>query len=183
MPHTITQLLHEWSDGNEQALERLLPLVYNQLHALAARQLNNEHHVTLQPTELVNEAFLRLSGNHSQVFRNRMHFYGAAAELMRRVLIDLARRRGASKRGSTMMRVELNEDSLVTGHELDVEGLDRALEKLAKLDARQAEVVKLRFFGGLSIPQVAECLHISEATVKRDWLVAKAWLMREMSRK
>lgn len=183
MPHTITRLLQAWSHGNEHALEQLLPLVYDQLHALAARQLNNEQHVTLQPTELVHEAFLRMNRTHSQVFRDRVHFYGAAAELMRRVLIDLARKRAAGKRGSMMVRVELNEDSLVTGKELDVEELDRAIEKLGKLDARQAEVVKLRFFGGLSNPQVAECLDISEATVKRDWMVAKAWLMREMAGK
>jgi len=180
MSVTITQLLHQWNEGNEQALEHLLPLIYDQLRAIAFRQLDHEQHVTLQPTELVHETFLRLTETHSQVFRDRVHFYGAVAELMRRILIDLARRRATAKRGATFVRVELQENS-AAAPEVDFEALDQALDRLQELDVRQANVVKLRFFGGLNNLEVADALQVSEATVKRDWAVAKAWLLREIS--
>ncbi len=182
MSTPITQLLQEWNSGNEQAFERLIPLVYDRLRAIAIRQLNQESDVTLQPTELVHEACLKLLENNSRSFRDRIHFYGACAEAMRRILIDLSRRRGTAKRGATLVRVALCETHLRQETTIDVEALDQALNKLAKLDPRQARIVHLRFFGGLSNPEVANLMQISESTVKRDWAVAKAWLMRECGR-
>lgn len=179
MSSTITQLLQEWKQGNEQALDRLIPLVYDQLRLIAIRQLNNEADITLQPTELVHEAFLRIMNSNAQSFRDRVHFYGAISELMKRILIDLSRRRAAAKRGATLLRVELHDNHLAHETGIDAEALDRAMRKLGALDPRQAQIVNLRFFGGLSNPEVAELMQISESTVKRDWAVAKAWLMRE----
>ncbi|MBS1828351.1 MAG: RNA polymerase subunit sigma-70 [Acidobacteria bacterium] len=137
--------------------------------------------MSLQPTELLNEMFLRLSETETPNFRNRAHFYGAMAELMRRILIDLARRRGAMKRGSAAVRVALREDQSIGEMDLDVEALDHALAKLAGIDSRLAEIVNLRFYVGLNSAQAAEVLGVSEATVKRDWSIAKTWLLREMS--
>ncbi|MFN7936421.1 MAG: ECF-type sigma factor [Bryobacteraceae bacterium] len=181
MASTITELLRQWNDGDEAAFVSLLPLVYDQLHQIASRQLNNEQHVSLQPTELLNEMFVRLSETETPNFRNRAHFYGAMAELMRRILIDLARKRSALKRGSSAVRVALREDQRIGELDLDVEALDQAMDKLAAMDARLAEVVNLRFYVGLNSGQAADVLGVSEATVKRDWAIAKTWLLREMS--
>lgn len=183
MASTITELLRQWNEGDEAAFASLLPLVYDQLHQIAARQLNNEQRASLQPTELLNEMFLRLNETDTPNFRNRSHFYGAMAELMRRILIDLARKRAASKRGSSAVRVALREDQLIGEMDLDVEALDQAMDKLAAMDTRLAEVVNLRFYVGLNAAQAAEVLGVSEATVKRDWSIAKTWLLREMSGK
>lgn len=182
MTSTITRLLHEWNLGDPQALDRLVPYVYEHLRAIASRQMRNEHNITLQPTELVHEIFLRLSHTHSQQFRDRIHFYGAAAELMRRVLIDLARRRDSVRRGGALHRVELSEDLPANGLQLDFERLDEAITTLGQLDARQAEIVRLRFFCGLTNPQVAQLLKVSEATVKREWHHARAYLLRELAK-
>jgi len=181
MSSPITQLLKEWNLGNTQALDKLMPYVYDQLRLLALRQLNHESCITLQPTELVHETFLRLTENHSQQFRDRVHFYGASAELMRRILIDLSRRRSALKRGGTMLRIELHDDIAPAPSDFDFELVDQAIDRLAAIDPRQAQIVKLRFFGGLSTAEVAELLGVSEATVKRDWVHARAWLLRELS--
>lgn len=179
MPSEITQQLLEWSAGDAAALERLMPLVYGQLRIIALRQLRREADVTLQPTELVHEAFLRLQQSHSPTFRNRAHFYGAVAEAMRRILIDLSRRRGTAKRAVTLVRLEKPGSYPAQGAETDIETLDRAVRKLAGFDPLQAQIVHLRFYAGLSNTEVAEALGISESTVKREWAIAKAWLIRE----
>ena len=181
MPSPITQLLQEWNLGDTEALDKLMPYVYDRLRMLAWRQLSRESDITMQPTELVHEAFLRLTGNRSQQFRDSIHFYGAAAELMRRILIDLSRRRAALKRGGTLLRIDLHEDIPAATTEFDFEVLDRAIEKLGGLDARQAQIVKLRFFGGLTNGEVAGLLQISEATIKREWFHARCWLLQELS--
>ena len=181
MSSPITQLLQEWNLGDTQALDRLIPYVYDRLRTLALRQVHQEGCITLQPTELVHETFLRLTENQTQQFRDSIHFYGAAAELMRRILIDLSRRRSTLKRGGTLLRIELHDEIAPAPNEFDFESIDQAMEKLAALDPRQAQIVKLRFFGGLTNPEVADLLHISETTVKRDWVHARAWLLRELS--
>lgn len=179
MPSEITQHLLEWSNGDGQALERLMPLVYGQLRLIASRQLQREADATLQPTELVHEAFLRLQQSHSAAFRNRAHFYGAVAEAMRRILIDLSRRRNTAKRAVTLVRIENPGSYPAKETETVLETLDRAVRKLSELDPLQAQIVHLRFYAGLSNTEVAEALGISESTVKRGWAIAKAWLTRE----
>jgi RNA polymerase sigma-70 factor, ECF subfamily len=178
MPATITRLLHDWSGGDAAALEKLIALVYDQLHQIAARQIRNEQQLTIQPTELIHEAFVRLTGSR-QEFRDRLHFYGAAAGLMRRILIDLARKSGTVRRGAGTLHVELPQE-VAAEASIDFLVLDRALEKLEAFDPRQAQVVMLRFFGGLSYAEVAQLLDVSEPTAKRDWVVARAWLRREI---
>jgi len=181
MSSTITELLHRWDDTGPEALEALLPLVYDQLRALALRRMQAENgQVAMEPTELVHEVYLRLAARRHPAFKDRAHFYGVAASLMRQILVDLARRRNASKRGATVVHVELNEGAVAGKPGVDFEVLDRALERLSQQDPQQARVVELRFFGGLSIQETAAHLGISDATVKRDWVVAKAWLWREV---
>jgi RNA polymerase sigma factor (TIGR02999 family) len=162
MSSTITQLLQEWTSGDEQALERLVPLVYDHLRSIATRQLSQESDITIQATELVHEAFLRLQKNHEQEFHSRTHFYGAAAEAMRRILVDLARRKAAAKRGARPIRVGLRDGHSTVSLEMDLDLLERAMEKLRKLDARQAQVVHFRFYGGLSNGEIAELMQISD---------------------
>ncbi|HUQ94318.1 MAG TPA: ECF-type sigma factor [Bryobacteraceae bacterium] len=179
---TITQILQDWNNGDPAALERLTPIVYDQLRQMASKQLRREQNVTLQPTELVHEAYLRLTESKTPSFRDRVHFYGAAAELMRRVLVDQSRRRAAAKRGATLVRVEMKDGAAIVVRDFEFDALDAALRNLAEFDARQARIVELRFFGGLSIAATADALGVSLVTVKRDWLVAKAWLLRELSK-
>lgn len=182
MAATITRLLHEWNCGNGKALDVLVPLVYDHLHQMAARQLDNESRLTIQATELVHEVFLRIVEGDERSFENRVHFYKLMATVMRNVLIDLARRKNTSKRGSGPLRVELREWHAVAPEaDLDVEALDRAVAKLSSWDPRLAEIVNLRFYAGLSNPQVSEALGISIATVKREWSFARAWLQREIN--
>lgn len=179
----VTQLLVNWSKGDHGALERLTPLVYGELKRLAARYLRRERpDHTLQSTALVHEAFLRLVDQRSVEWQNRAHFFGVAAQLIRRILVDHARGRMAAKRGSNAVKLSL-EDVVETPRQrpLDLVALDDALEALAKLDPQQSRIVELRFFAGLSIEETAEVLHISPATVKRDWTAAKAWLYRDLS--
>jgi RNA polymerase sigma factor (TIGR02999 family) len=178
----ITQLLTEYGAGNREAVDRLLPLVYPELRRIAARYLRAERpEHTLQPTALVHEAYLKLVDQRDVTWQNRVHFYGVAAQLMRRLLVDYARAHGASKRGGDQVRVPL-EEALVVPQEqaLDLVRLDEALERLAELDAQQSRVVELRYFGGLSIEETAEVLGVSPATVKRNWAMAKAWLHHEL---
>ena len=178
----ITTVLRAWSQGDAGALDRLMPLVYGDLHRIAQRQLREERadHI-LQPTALIHEAYIRLLEHRHPNWESRLHFYGAVAELMRRVLVDLARKRDAQKRGSTMVRVDLAEaGDAVAEQEIDFEALDQALERLARLDRREARIVELRFFGGLSLDDTAKVLGLSRATVKREWALAKAWLLREL---
>ena len=177
----VTRMLREWSAGDASAADRLLPLVYAELRRIAAGYLRRERtgH-TLQPTALVNEAWLRL-GNQASPWQNRAHFLGVAAGAMRRVLVDHARRRQAQKRGGRELRVTLTDGMTAgAGNELDLVRLDEALERLAALDGRQARMVTMRFFAGLTVEETAAALGVSEKTVKRDWSAARAFLHREL---
>jgi RNA polymerase sigma factor (TIGR02999 family) len=180
----ITRLLEQWGGGDQQALEKLTPLVYAELHRLASRHLRRERpDHTLQSTALVNEAYLKLVGQHSIRWQNRAHFFGIAAQLIRRILVDYARTRLADKRGANAPKLSL-EDVLesAAARDLDLVALDDALDDLAKIDPRQSRVVELRFFAGLSVEETAEVMQMSPATVKREWTVAKAWLFRQIRR-
>ena len=183
-PSQITVLLEQWGQGDRQALEQLTPLVYSELHRLASQYLRRERpDHTLQSTALVNEAYLKLVGQHSMRWQNRAHFFGIAAQLIRRILVDYARSRYAEKRGSSAPKLSLEEiTESAAARDLDLIALDDALEDLAKIDARQSRVVELRFFAGLSVEETAEILQMSPATVKREWTAAKAWLFRQLRR-
>jgi len=179
----VSELLHAWGEGDTQARDDLLPLVYAELRAQAARYLRRERRDhTLQPTALVHEAYLRLIGQTRVSWQNRAHFFGLAAEMMRRILVDHARKYQAAKRPGAAMRVAWD-DRVSTTPPVDCELLllDQALTELAARDSRQAQVVELRYFGGLSEQEVAEVLTVSRATVTRDWNVARAWLFRRMT--
>ena len=181
-PGAVTELLRAWGDGDDGALEQLTPLVEAELRRLARGYMRRERRGhTLQTTALVNEAFLRLTDARRVRWQDRAHFLGISARLMRRVLVDHARSRGYRKRGGGAERVTLDE-GLVASPEpaVDVVALDRALEALAAVDARKSRVIELRFFGGLSVEETAEVLHVSPDTVKRDWRLAKLWLLREL---
>lgn len=181
-PEDVTQLLRAWNGGDEQALERLMPLVEAELRRLARAYMARERpgH-TLQTTALVNEAFMKLVGAQRLPWQDRAHFLGIAARLMRRVLVDHARSRGYRKRGGGAQQVPLDEALVVTpAPDLNLLALDRALEKLMAVDERKSRVIELRFFGGLSVEETAEVLHVSADTVKRDWRLAKLWLLREL---
>jgi RNA polymerase sigma factor (TIGR02999 family) len=180
-PGSVTELLVKWRGGDQEALQALLPLVYNELRRLARRRLQAERpHHTLQSTELVHEAYLRLAKSPPQEIENRLHFLAIASQLMREILVDYGRRRRASKRGGGC-KITLNEAIVsAPNNELDVLVLDEALTSLSQLDGQQAKVVELRFFGGLSIEESSQVLGISPATVKRDWATARAWLKREI---
>jgi RNA polymerase sigma factor (TIGR02999 family) len=178
----LTRLLVEWRTGNRDALDQLMPLVYRELQTLASRYLSRERagH-TLQATALVNEAYLKLIDQRNVQWQNRAHFLGIAARLMRRILIDHARRRGRAKRGSAATHITLVEGLAASEpRDIDAIALDDALVALEKLDPQQAQMVELRFFGGLTVDETAEVLGISEGTVKREWRVAKAWLYRHI---
>lgn len=182
-PHAVTQLLVDWGNGDRQALEKLTPLVYQELKRLAARYLRRERREhTLQSTALVHEAWLRLIDQNHVHWQNRAQFFGIAAEMIRRILIDHARNRQAAKRGDGAIKLSLD-DALATPdrRDFDLVALDDALDDLGKLDPRQGKLVELRFFAGLSIEESAEVMGVSPATVKREWAVAKAWLYRELS--
>jgi RNA polymerase sigma factor (TIGR02999 family) len=181
----VTQLLADWRQGNREALNALIPLVYDELRRVAHNHLNHERagH-TLQSTALVNEAYMRLMRQDLEI-NNRAHFFAVSSHLMRQILVDYARRHRASKRGDGAENLTLSEAaaSLPGKGNFDLLVLDDALNALAQMDPQQARVVELRFFGGLSIEETAQVVGISAATVKRDWTVAKAWLHRELSKK
>jgi len=182
-PHQVTRLLQEWNDGDESALEQLMPLVHDDLHCLAHQHLRREGpgHI-LQTSALINEAYLRLVDQPEIRWENRNHFFGIAARLMRRILVDDARKRNAAKRGGSLIQVPLDEaTSLADEQSANVEALDDALKILERTDARQGQIVELRFFGGLSIEETANVLQISPGTVMRDWTFARAWLRNEMT--
>ncbi len=183
-PSEVTQLLVKWGEGDADALDRLFPLVYGELRRQARRHLRRERvgH-TLQATALIHEAYVRLVDQRSVRWQNRAHFFAISAQLMRRILVDHSRGRHRAKRGGSAARVPLEDVLLVAAGQLDVDvlALDEALTRLAALEPRQAQVVELRFFGGLSIEETAAALGVSPATVKNDWNFAKAWLRREMS--
>ncbi|MFL6209566.1 MAG: sigma-70 family RNA polymerase sigma factor [Pyrinomonadaceae bacterium] len=183
--HEVTRLLVAWGDGDRAALDKLLPLVYAELRRLAHRYMNRERpHHTLQTSALVNEAYLRLVDQKDVRWQNRAHFFGIAAQMMRRILVDYARGRGYQKRGGDdALRVDVDEAMIVSAERAaEVVALDDALARLAEIDARKSQLVELRFFGGLSIEETAEVLQVSPGTVMRDWTLAKAWLRRELSR-
>ena len=179
--HDVTELLARWRDGDQQALERMLPLVYDELRRLARRHLQHEQKGhTLQSTALVHEAYLRMM-DQSAKWQNRAHFFGIAAQMMRRVLVDHARSRRAAKRGEGIRMETLDADlAAPETRGVDIEALDEALANLRKIDPRQEKIVELRFFAGLSIEDTAEVLQLSPATVKREWTTARAWLYREL---
>lgn len=182
-PSEVTGLLLQWSDGDRQALETLIPLVYDELYRLARIYMNREQagH-TLQITALVNEAYLRLANWKEARWKNRAHFFGVAAQLMRRILVDFARSRNYEKRGGGLQQVEFNEAlGLPIRRDADFVLLDDGLKSLAEIDLRKAHVVELRFFGGLSVEEIAEVLSVSPRTVMREWNLARAWLFRELS--
>ena len=182
-PPDVTALLGDWSRGNRSALNQLLPLVYAELRRVAARQLRTERaDHTLQPTALVHEVYIRLVDQRQVDWQDRAHFFGVSAQVMRRILVDHARRRGASKRGDGVRCVSIDEAKDVAGASaLPILALDRALDRLEKLDAELARIVELRAFGGLTIDEAADVLNVSPSTAKRDWRTAKAWLNRELS--
>ena len=181
-PEMVTQLLMEWTGGNRAALDRLMPLVYDELRRLAGGYFGRERRDhTLQPTALVNEAFLRLVDQKRIQWQGRAHFLAIAATLMRELLISHARKHRAAKRGSGGQRVTLlDSDVAVEARDVDLLDLDRALSALAAFDTRQARVVELRYFGGMTVEETATVLEVSPATVKLDWTFARAWLLREL---
>ena len=179
----ITDLLNRWGRGDGEAFKALLPLVYDELRRLAAHHLRQERRGhTLQPTALVHEAYLRLSGLREMQLHNRAHFYGAAARVMRRVLVDHARKHRALKRGGAEAALQLEESvEMPVDMNLDLEALDQALDALEAIAPEKAKVVELRYFGGLSVEETGEYLGISPATVKRYWAFARAWLFRRLN--
>ena len=181
--HQITQLLAEWSDGNQAALDELYPLVYNELHRLARRYMSRERKGhTLQTTALINEAYVRLVDQKNVHWANRSHFFAISAQIMRRILIDHARRHAYAKRGGGAQQVSLDDVAMVARDlSSDLVQLDEALKTLAKMDARRCHVVELRYFGGLSNEEIAGVLKVSENTVTRDWNLARAWLYQQLS--
>ncbi len=184
-PHEITRLLKDWSGGDSTALDRLIPLVYDQLHRMAHQHMRRERagHL-LQTSALMNEAYLRIVNQPDLKIENRNHFFGIAARLMRQILVDEARRRNSAKRGGDAIQVSLSEATDLAGEQAtDVLALDDALRILEGIDGRQSKIVELRFFGGLSIEETAEVLKVSPGTVMRDWTFARAWLGNELRAK
>ena len=177
----VSSLLRAWTDGDQHALEKLTPIVYEELHRLARYYMNGERSGhSLQTTALVNEAYLRLTDYKRMRWENRAHFFAVSAQLMRRILVDHARRHNL-KRGAGVQHVSLEDTAVVRERDDDLVALDEALQALSRFDCRKAEVVELRFFGGLSVDETAEVLKVSPITVMRDWNTAKAWLYRELS--
>ena len=180
--HDITQLLARWQDGDAAALEQLVPIVHEELRRVARRQMARERagH-TLEPTALVNEAYLRLVNLKQMQWQNRAHFFAMGARLMRRILVDFARSHGYQKRGGGAQQVSFTEAlGVAEGQPTDVVALNDALEALAEVDERASRVVELRFFGGLSVEETAEVLNVSRETIRRDWKFAKIWLLRQL---
>jgi RNA polymerase sigma-70 factor, ECF subfamily len=178
----ISALLRAWSDGDRNALEKMTPIVYEELHRLAHHYMRKERagH-SLQTTALVNEAYVRLVDYKRMLWQNRAHFFAVSSQLMRRILVERARRHNL-KRGGGIQHVSLDEASVVGGSRAaDLVALDDAMNSLARIDPRKVQVVEMRFFGGLSVEETAEVLRVSEVTVRRDWNIAKAWLYREVS--
>jgi len=184
MAQRVTELLLAWGEGDHAALEQLIPLVQAELRRIARRYMAGERRGhTLQPTALVNEVYLRLVDLERVRWQNRAHFLAVAARLMRRVLIDFARSRGYQKRGGDVERIAFDEALLVdVGRGHDLLALDEALDELARVDPRKSQIVVMRFFGGLSVEEVATVLNVSAATVTRDWKLAKSWLLRQLDR-
>jgi RNA polymerase sigma factor (TIGR02999 family) len=182
----VTRLLSDWSNGDQAALDQLLPLVYSELRRLASAYLRRERsNHTLQSTALVHEAFMRMVHQQDVQWKNRAHFFAIASQMIRRILVDYARSQHAEKRGSGAVKLALDEAMAVPqapATDVDLLGLNDALDRLAALDERQSRIVELRFFAGLSIEETAEVMSLSPASIKREWQTARAWLFREMTR-
>ena len=180
--HQITHLLLDWSNGDEFALEQLMPLVYEELRRMARRFMRRQpsgH--TFQTTELIHEAYLKIAKNDGRNWQNRAHFFGVAAKAMRQILVDYARSKNSQKRGGWQDRVTLtDETAVISNKSREIVALDDALKKLEEIDERRSRVVELKFFGGLKIEEIAEVLKISAETVNRDWSFARTWLLREL---
>ncbi|MEQ1606871.1 MAG: sigma-70 family RNA polymerase sigma factor [Pyrinomonadaceae bacterium] len=175
MTEDVTQLLHKWSDGDRQALDELMPIVYSELHRLAHNFLNKERSESIQTTELVHEAFFKLTGQHSVDWQNRSHFFAIASQAMRRILIDAARERKAIKREAEKVPLD-DSPSIAVAVDNELLALDEALKELESFDPQQSKIVELRYFGGLTIKETGAVLGISPATVKREWAIARTWL-------
>ena len=182
-PPEVSQLLHAWSNGDQTARDKLIPLVYDELRQMARRYMERQRpgH-TLQSTELIHEAYLRLVDQQDVHWQNRAHFFGVAAKAMRSILVDYARTKHAAKRGGEILQVSLDEAATVgTERTAELAALDDALEHLATFDPRKCQVVEMRYFGGLTVEETAEVLHVSPETVARDWRLARTWLLRELA--
>ena len=181
----ITRMLRAWSGGDREAVDTLMPLVYDELHKVAAQYLRKQRpDHTLQPTALVHEAYLRLIGQNEIDWQNRAHFFGVAAQIMRRLLVDHARKFNAEKRGHDFQKLSLDENiDRAVERSSDLIALDEALKSLAEFDEQKARLVELRYFGGLSIEETADVLGVTPTTIKRHWRFAKAWLYEEMQKK
>ena len=182
--HRVTQLLIDWSNGDQSAFDKLMPLIDEELRRLAHHYMSRERvgH-TLQTTALVNEAFLKLVNRKNLQWQNRAHFFGLAAQVMRTILVDHARSHASAKRGGGARNLELDEALLVSQQKAsEVVALDDALNQLALIDPRQSRIVELRFFGGVTVEEAAEVLHVSPVTIKREWSTAKAWLYRDLAK-
>jgi RNA polymerase sigma-70 factor, ECF subfamily len=182
----VTLLLREWQDGNRSALDRLIPLVYTELHALASRYMSREPHGhALQTTALINEAYMKLAGQRHVDWQNRAHFFGIAAQVMRRILVDHARHERRAKRGGDATQISIEDMELPSSQPpiavVDALALDAVLTRLESLDPDQGRIVELRFFGGLTTEETAAVMKVSTGTIKREWAVAKAWLYRELA--
>lgn len=178
--HDVTLLLRQWSDGNEQALGKLLPIIYDELRRVAHQYLHRERHAqTLETTALVHEAYLKLIDQRSVSWQNRAHFFAISAQAMRRILIDNARKRGAAKREGE--KIPLDDVAIVSTDRAEYFiALDDALQRLEEIDSQQSKIVELRYFGGLTIEETAEAMSLSPATVKREWAMARAWLYQQL---
>ena len=182
-PKEVTRLLIDWGNGDQAALDELIPLVYDELRRLAGRYMRRESQGhTLQTSALVNEAYLRLIDQKSVQWQNRAHFFGVAAQLMRRILVDHARSRSRAKRGGRAQMVSLTEQAVISKEVAEVIALDEALKNLAEMDPRKSQIVEMRFFGGLTTEEVAEVLKVTSRTVEREWRKAKAWLHHAISK-
>ena len=182
-PTDVTELLAAWGNGDQAAGDRLIPLVYQELHRLAHHYMKRESpHHTLQTSALVNEAFVRLVDQKNVKWQNRAHFFGIAAQMMRRILVDHARSRHYAKRGGRAQQISFDEALVISDERTaEVVAVDEALQRLEEFDARKSKIVEMRFFAGLSIQETAEVLGVSPGTIMRDWTLAKAWLRREIS--
>lgn len=178
----VTEMLRDWRNGDQEALGKLIPMVYDELRRQAAGYLRRERSGhTLQTTALIHEAYLRLINQQNIDWQNRAHFYAIAARLMRQILVDHARKRQATKRGGSGLKIPLEEAMVISsGRDVDLVALDEALTRLAALDPQQSRIVELRYFSGLSVEETAEALGVSSRTVRRDWNVAKAWLRQQI---
>lgn len=182
--HQVTQLLIRWSDGDQTALDDLMPIVYDELRRMAKRFMNRQDSGhTMQTTELIHEAYLKLLGNEEKNWKNRSHFFGVAAQAMRHILVDHARSKHSQRRGGDKQKITLAENQFVTNERADeIVALDDALTRLAELDERKSRVVEMKFFAGLNFEEIAEVLQMSIITIKRDWSFARNWLSKEISR-